>query len=75
VPLALAVRPLPALELARRADVLGDQVGLSGVQQAIGGYRERFGPDFWTPAPLLEDRARSGTGFYLGAAVRASIIR
>jgi 3-hydroxyacyl-CoA dehydrogenase len=51
-----------------------DQVGLSSVLQAIIGYRERFGPDFWTAAPLLEDSARSGTGFYPGAAVRPSII-
>jgi 3-hydroxyacyl-CoA dehydrogenase len=50
-----------------------DQVGLSRVLQAIVGYRERFGPDFWTPALLLEDRARSSTGFYPGAAVRPSI--
>ena len=40
-----------------------EQVGLSNVLRAILGYRERFGADFWTPAPLLEECARSGVGF------------
>ena len=41
-----------------------EQVGLSNVLRAILGYRERFGPDFWTPAPLLEECARSGVGLH-----------
>jgi 3-hydroxyacyl-CoA dehydrogenase len=51
-----------------------DQVGLSSVLDAILGYRERLGPDFWTPAPLLEQRARSGAGFYPGATLRPPIL-
>lgn len=41
-----------------------DQVGLRDVLDAVVGYRERFGPDLWTPAPLLEELARAGKGFY-----------
>jgi 3-hydroxyacyl-CoA dehydrogenase len=51
-----------------------DQVGLSKVLRAILGYSERFGPDFWTPAPLLEERVQSGAGFYGVAAIDPSII-
>ena len=40
-----------------------DAVGLAAVYDAILRYRERFGPDFWTPAPLLEELARSGGRF------------
>jgi 3-hydroxyacyl-CoA dehydrogenase len=50
-----------------------DQVGLPKVLQAILGYRERLGPDFWTPAPLLQQRANCGAGFYPGATTHPSI--
>jgi 3-hydroxyacyl-CoA dehydrogenase len=51
-----------------------DQVGLPKVLRAILGYQERFGPDFWRPAPLLDQRVRSGSGFYPGATVHPSIV-
>ena len=41
-----------------------DQIGLDHVHAAIQSFQERFGPDFWTPAPLLVDLASSGKGFY-----------
>lgn len=41
-----------------------DQVGLTKVLDSILGFRERFGPDFWTPAPRLEALARAGKAFY-----------
>lgn len=41
-----------------------DQIGLDKIHQAILKFRERFGADFWTPAPLLEELARAGKGFY-----------
>ena len=41
-----------------------DRVGLPALRDAIAGYRDRFGPDFWTVAPLLDEKARSGEGFY-----------
>ncbi len=41
-----------------------DQLGLAKVVEIIRKYDERFGPDFWTPAPLLEKLARVGGGFY-----------
>jgi 3-hydroxyacyl-CoA dehydrogenase len=37
-----------------------DTVGLSAILSAIERYRERFGPLYWTPAPLLERLGRSG---------------
>jgi 3-hydroxyacyl-CoA dehydrogenase len=40
-----------------------DEVGLATVLDAIRGYRERFGADFWTPAPLLEELDASGGQF------------
>jgi 3-hydroxyacyl-CoA dehydrogenase len=41
-----------------------DQVVLDRILETVLRYRERFGPDFWTPAPLLEDLARRGGRFY-----------
>jgi 3-hydroxyacyl-CoA dehydrogenase len=41
-----------------------DQVGLDRILATVQRYRDRFGPDFWTPAPLLEELARSGGRFY-----------
>jgi 3-hydroxyacyl-CoA dehydrogenase len=40
-----------------------DETGLKTVLEAIRGYRDRFGADFWTPAPLLEELADSGGRF------------
>ncbi|HEX8740194.1 MAG TPA: 3-hydroxyacyl-CoA dehydrogenase NAD-binding domain-containing protein [Casimicrobiaceae bacterium] len=40
-----------------------DATGLAAVYDTILRYRERFGPDFWTPAPLLEELVRSGGRF------------
>lgn len=40
-----------------------DATGLAAVHAAILRYRERFGPDFWTPAPLLEKLGHSGGQF------------
>jgi 3-hydroxyacyl-CoA dehydrogenase len=40
-----------------------DEVGLATVLDAIRSYRERFGADFWTPAPLLEELVASGGHF------------
>ncbi len=51
-----------------------DQVGLAKVYETILGYRERFGPDFWTPAPLLEELARAGKGFYSAGRTQPTII-
>jgi 3-hydroxyacyl-CoA dehydrogenase len=50
-----------------------DQSGLPEVLQAIVGYCERFGPDFWAPAPLLERLVRDGAGFYPGPTTRPTI--
>ena len=41
-----------------------DEVGVRNVYQAILKYRDQFGPDFWTPAPLLDEMAVSGKSFY-----------
>jgi 3-hydroxyacyl-CoA dehydrogenase len=41
-----------------------DQVGLKAIYDTILKYRDRFGPDFWTPAPLLAELAESSKGFY-----------
>ena len=41
-----------------------DRVGLAEVHAAILKWKERFGPDFWTPAPMLAELAASGRGFY-----------
>ncbi len=41
-----------------------DEVGVKNVFEAILKYRDQFGPDFWTPTPLLEEMAASGKSFY-----------
>ena len=41
-----------------------DEVGVKNVFDAILKYRDQFGPDFWVPAPLLEEMASSGKPFY-----------
>lgn len=41
-----------------------DQVGLARIYDAILRYRDRLGPAYWTPAPLLERLAKEGKGFY-----------
>ncbi|MBV8211131.1 MAG: enoyl-CoA hydratase/isomerase family protein [Burkholderiaceae bacterium] len=41
-----------------------DRVGLAEVHAAILKWKERFGPDFWTPAPMLAELAATGRGFY-----------
>ena len=43
-----------------------DQVGLDRVLKQIRLFKERLGADFWTPAPLLEQLASAGKGFYPG---------
>jgi 3-hydroxyacyl-CoA dehydrogenase len=40
-----------------------DEVGTGKVLEAIRGFRDRFGADFWTPAPLLEELAATGGRF------------
>ena len=41
-----------------------DEIGARNVFDAIVKYRDRFGADFWTPAPLLEEMALAGKAFY-----------
>lgn len=41
-----------------------DQWGLARVLASIEDYCERFGPDFWTPAPLLRELVANGRTFY-----------
>ena len=41
-----------------------DEVGVKNVFDAILKYRDQFGPDFWTPAPLLEEMVAAGKPFY-----------
>ena len=41
-----------------------DEVGVKNVFDAVLKYRDQFGPDFWTPAPLLEEMATTGKPFY-----------
>ena len=41
-----------------------DEVGVKNVFDAVLKYRDQFGSDFWTPAPLLEEMAAAGKSFY-----------
>ena len=41
-----------------------DEIGIKNVFETIHKYRDQFGPDFWTPATLLEEMAASGKPFY-----------
>ncbi len=40
-----------------------DMIGLDKVLAAVEKYRARYGDLWWTPAPLLEQLARSGSSF------------
>jgi 3-hydroxyacyl-CoA dehydrogenase len=40
-----------------------DTVGLKKVYDAILKYQDSVGPEYWTPAPLLEKLAKEGKGF------------
>jgi hypothetical protein len=40
-------------------------VGLRRVVATIVIFQEKFGPDFWIPAPLLSELAAQDRGFYL----------
>ena len=40
-----------------------DQVGLKNVYDKICEFRERYGDDYWAPAPLLEKLAAEGSTF------------
>lgn len=40
-----------------------DTLGLRKVYDRINEFRAEFGDRYWTPAPLLEELARSGRGF------------
>ena len=41
-----------------------DQVGLGPIYEAMLKYQERFGSEYWKPAPLLERLAKEGKKFY-----------
>jgi 3-hydroxyacyl-CoA dehydrogenase len=41
-----------------------DTVGVKNVYDSILRYRDQVGPEYFTPAPLLEQLAREGKGFY-----------
>jgi 3-hydroxyacyl-CoA dehydrogenase len=41
-----------------------DQIGLDKVLARIEAFRAEQGDAYWTPAPLLEQYAREGRGFY-----------
>jgi 3-hydroxyacyl-CoA dehydrogenase len=41
-----------------------DQVGLEAIRVRLERYRDQVGPEYFTPAPLLERLARAGRGFY-----------
>jgi 3-hydroxyacyl-CoA dehydrogenase len=41
-----------------------DQIGLPKVLEGILKYRGQVGREYWEPAPLLEQLAREGKGFY-----------
>ncbi|MCC7411900.1 MAG: enoyl-CoA hydratase/isomerase family protein [Gammaproteobacteria bacterium] len=40
-----------------------DTLGLQAVYAGICRYRDRYGDQYWTPAPLLEELARAGSSF------------
>lgn len=41
-----------------------DTIGLKTIYESILKYRDEVGPEYFTPAPLLEQLARDGKGFY-----------
>ena len=51
-----------------------DLIGLAKIHEAIARLRDRFGADFWTPAPLLARLASAGEGFYPRAATTPAIL-
>jgi 3-hydroxyacyl-CoA dehydrogenase len=40
-----------------------DQVGLKNVYDKICEFRDRYGEQYWQPAPLLEQLAKEGKTF------------
>ena len=40
-----------------------DQVGLKNVYDKICEFRDRYGEDYWKPAPLLKELAEQGSSF------------
>ena len=40
-----------------------DQVGLKNVYDKICELRDRYGEDYWKPAPLLKQLAEAGSTF------------
>ena len=52
-----------------------DQVGLTTVYEAITRYRDRFGAALWSPAPLLEELAAVGHGFFTADVTAPAIVR
>lgn len=43
--------------------IYADMVGVKKVYDAICGFRDRYGDEYWTPAPLLEQLAKAGKSF------------
>ncbi|MBF8270076.1 MAG: 3-hydroxyacyl-CoA dehydrogenase [Gammaproteobacteria bacterium] len=43
--------------------IYADMVGVKKVYEAIVRFRERYGDEYWTPAPLMEQLAREGKTF------------
>jgi 3-hydroxyacyl-CoA dehydrogenase len=41
-----------------------DQIGLANIYAAVLRYQAQFGAQYWQPAPLLEQLAKQGKGFY-----------
>lgn len=48
-----------------------DQVGLKNVYDKICEFRDRYGEDYWKPAPLLKELAEKGSSFAEWAAANA----
>ena len=43
--------------------IYADMVGVKKVYDTIVRFRDRYGDEYWTPAPLLEQLAREGKAF------------
>lgn len=43
--------------------IYADMVGVKKVYDAVCRFRDRYGDEYWTPAPLLEQLAREGKTF------------
>lgn len=50
-----------------------DEVGLSAVHERVTEFRDRFGADNWTPAPLLEQLVKDGRTLAEWAAQKAAV--